>query len=75
MATTRSRKKIDKRRSRLMSGYDSLTLDPSPRLRHLWEEMFPPSETVLENAWKHVGSALLSAMKTTSRALRDSQKS
>lgn len=75
MATTRSRKKIYRRRSRLMSGYDSLTLDPSPRLRNLREETFRPSEAAMENAWKGVGSALLSAMRTASQALRDSKES
>jgi hypothetical protein len=75
MATTQDREKVSRRRSRLTTGYDSLTLDPSPRLRRLRREVFPPSETGIENAWKSVGSAMSQAMRTVARALRDERES
>jgi hypothetical protein len=68
MATTRRSRK---RRSILSQGYDSLTLDPSPRLRRTRRELFPPSETALASAWKSVASAMTEAVETAVRALRE----
>jgi hypothetical protein len=47
----------------LADGYRSLTLDPSPRLRQIREQMSRPPEEAIENAWKMVGRALLKAMR------------
>lgn len=47
--------------SRLMKGFDSLTLDPSPSLKELRKEI-ESSNTVAE-AWIATGKALADAMR------------
>jgi hypothetical protein len=47
----------------LADGYRSLTLDPSPRLRLIREQMSRSPEEAIENAWTMVGRALLKAMR------------
>jgi hypothetical protein len=53
----------------LLDGYRSLSLDPSPRLRQIREDMSRPPEEAIESAWKVVGRALLKAMRTFSETL------
>lgn len=48
----------------LADGYRSLTLDPSPRLRQIREQMSRPPEEAIADAWKMVGRALRNAMRT-----------
>ena len=47
----------------LLDGYGSLTLDPSPKLRQVREEMSRPPEEAIKSAWISVGRALLEAMR------------
>jgi hypothetical protein len=61
--------------SRLTAGYDTLTLDPSPTLRQMQQELSQPSERIIQSAWTSVGSALVGAMKTAAQALRAGQSS
>jgi hypothetical protein len=66
MAGTQQREKPAGTWRTLLGGYDSLTLDPSPRLRRVREEMSRPPEEAMQSAWKMVGRALLEAMRTIS---------
>jgi hypothetical protein len=73
MATTRDRTTRDREtsrpRSRLVTGFDSLTLDPSPRLRRARDELARSSEAGIAEVWKSVGRALAEAMTSVSRTL------
>lgn len=60
-------RKTPRRPSRLLEGFDSLTLDPSPRLRRLRMEMSRPPEAGLESAWKTVGEAMAEAVRSLGR--------
>lgn len=70
MAGTQQKEKSAGAWQTLLDGYDSLTLDPSPALRRVREEMSRPPEEAIQSAWKEVGSALLEAMRAVSLGLR-----
>ena len=70
MGTAPDTRKAPRRRSRLLEGFDSLTLDPSPRLRRVREEMSRPPEAAIENAWKSVGEAMTEAIRSIGRTFR-----
>lgn len=70
MAKPRDAGKARKRRSRLLEGFDSLTLDPSPRLRRVREEMSRTPEAGIESAWKAVGEAMTEAMRSIGKTFR-----
>jgi hypothetical protein len=53
---TETRPQVAKRRkSGLMAGFDSLTLDPSPRLRRVRQQMTRQNQATIGNAWKAQG--------------------
>jgi hypothetical protein len=70
MAAAPETKKTRKPRSRLMTGFDGLTLDPSPRLRRVREEMSRPPEAGIESAWKSVGEAMAESIRSIGRTFR-----
>jgi hypothetical protein len=57
-----------RRRPDLLTGFDSLTLDPSFRLRRTRHKLMGGQATI-ESAWKIVGQALVRAMLNVSRTL------
>lgn len=65
-----SKPKTGRRKSLLMNGFDSLTLDPSPRLSHAREEMSRPREAAIAEVWKSVGKALGEAILSVGSTLR-----
>jgi hypothetical protein len=56
-----------RRKPSLTAGFDSLTLDPSSRLRRTRERMGPESLATVGSAWKYTGKALVAAMISVSR--------
>jgi hypothetical protein len=75
MAIAPDTEKTSRLWSRLSAGYDSLTLDPSPTLRQMQQDLSRPSDRTIRSAWTSVGSALAAAMRTAVQALRAGQSS
>jgi hypothetical protein len=67
MATKTRPQRMKRRKSGLADGFDSLTLDPSPRLRRTRQQMARQSHSTMGNAWKNTGQALVAAMISVSR--------
>lgn len=59
-----------RRKSRLATDFDSLTLDPSPRLSRLREEMAQEKPASLEEAWKSVARAFATAISDIGHTIR-----
>jgi len=70
MATETKTPKTARRKPRLVTGFDSLTLDPSPRLRRVREEMTQEEPTSLEEAWRSVGRAFVTAISDIGHTIR-----
>jgi hypothetical protein len=66
---TRTRPQMKRRAPGLMAGFDSLTLDPSPRLRQTRLRMAREGSATMGEAWKSTGQALVAAMISVSRTL------
>ena len=56
-----------RRKPSLTAGFDSLTLDPSPRLRRTRDRMGRESQATIGSAWRYTGKALATAMISVSR--------
>jgi hypothetical protein len=69
MAMT-SKPKTGRRKSHLMSGFDSLTLDPSPRLRRVRNEMSRPRDAAIADVWKSVARAMGEDMSSVTGVVR-----
>lgn len=53
----------------LLTGFDSLTLDPSPRLRRARQNLTGQHQDPVAAAWRDVGRALADAMISAGRTL------
>jgi hypothetical protein len=67
MATKTRPQGAMRRKPNLTAGFDSLTLDPSPRLRRTRERVARESQATIGSAWKYTGQALAAAMISVSR--------
>jgi hypothetical protein len=69
MATTQRRPRQEKPPTagqQIVKGFDYLTLDPSPRLRRMREELgksTPDPAEVVRKAWLTVGAAITEALR------------
>ena len=70
MATETKTPKAARRKSRLVTGFDSLTLDPSPRLKRVREEMTQEEPASLEEAWRSVARAFVTAISDIGHTIK-----
>jgi hypothetical protein len=71
MAMTTRPQRTASRKSALTGGFDSLTLDPSVRLRRTRQKMAGESQDTIGNAWKLTGQALVAAMISIGRTFSE----
>lgn len=74
MATT-TRTPKPSRQPDLLTGFDSLTLDPSPRLRRKRRELSRQNQATFQDAWITVGEVLYEVMVRLTRLIRTDRKS